>query len=169
MRRLTSRSTAPIAACGHRPDISFWTVDHKRIRSGSFKGQAAHSPPSTTHTKNYRITMPSLSTPAAAWTLLLIAGVLEIIWSTSMKASDGFSKHVYTAITLIAAWLSFWLLGMAMKSLPLGTAYAVWTGIGAVGAAILGMIFFKEPATAARILCIIAIVGGILGLKMLHK
>ncbi len=86
-----------------------------------------------------------------------------------MKASDGFSNKLYTVLTLAAAWLSFWLLGLAMKTLPLGTAYAVWTGIGAVGAAILGMVFFKEPATAARILCIAAIVGGILGLKVLHK
>ena len=100
--------------------------------------------------------------------MLLIAGVLEIVWSTSMKASEGFTKHLYTGITFIAAWLSFWLLGLAMKTLPLGTAYAVWTGIGAVGAAILGMVLFKEPATAARILCIAAIVGGIVGLKVLH-
>jgi quaternary ammonium compound-resistance protein SugE len=100
--------------------------------------------------------------------LLLVAGLLEIVWSTSMKASEGFTKHFYTGITLLAAWLSFWLLGLAMKSLPLGTAYAVWTGIGAVGAAILGMVFFKEPATAARIICILAIVGGILGLKLLQ-
>lgn len=103
-----------------------------------------------------------------AWLILLVAGLLEIVWSTSMKASEGFSKHLYTGITLTAAWLSFWLLGLAMKSLPLGTAYAVWTGIGAVGAAILGMVLFKEPATLGRILCIVAIVGGILGLKLLH-
>lgn len=112
--------------------------------------------------------MPTLSTPSAAWAVLLVAGLLEVVWSVSMKASDGFSKGLYSGITLIVAWLSFWLLGMAMRTLPLGTAYAVWTGIGAVGAAIMGMLFFKEPATAARILCIAAIVGGILGLKLLH-
>ena len=84
-----------------------------------------------------------------------------------MKASEGFTKHIYTGVTLVAAWLSFWLLGIAMKSLPLSTAYAVWTGIGAVGAAVLGMMLFKEPATAARILCIAAIIGGIVGLKLL--
>jgi len=112
--------------------------------------------------------MASLSAAASAWTLLLIAGVLEIIWSSSMKASEGFTKHFYTGITLATAGISFWLLGLAMKSLPLGTAYAVWTGIGAVGAAIIGMVIFKEPATAARILCIAAIVGGIVGLKFLH-
>ena len=110
-----------------------------------------------------------MTTPSTAWALLLLARLLEIVWSTSMKASDGFTRHVYTGITLVAAWLSFGLLGLAMKSLPLGTAYAVWTGIGAVGAAVLGMVLFKEPATAARILCILAIVGGILGLKLLHK
>ena len=112
--------------------------------------------------------MASLSAAANAWTLLLIAGVLEIIWSSSMKASEGFTKHFYTAITLATAGISFWLLGLAMKSLPLGTAYAVWTGIGAVGAAIIGMVIFKEPATAARTLCIAAIVGGIVRLKFLH-
>jgi quaternary ammonium compound-resistance protein SugE len=112
--------------------------------------------------------MAPLSTASAAWAILLVAGLLEIVWATSMKASEGFTRHLYTGITLVAAWLSFWLLGVAMKSLPLGTAYAVWTGIGAVGAAVLGMVYFKEPATVARILCIAAIVGGILGLKLLH-
>lgn len=112
--------------------------------------------------------MTLLSTAATAWAVLLVAGLLEVVWSASMKASDGFTKPMYTSITLGAACLSFWLLGIAMKSLPLGTAYAVWTGIGAVGAAILGMLFFKEPATVARIACIAAIVVGILGLKLLH-
>jgi quaternary ammonium compound-resistance protein SugE len=112
--------------------------------------------------------MQVLSSAATAWPLLFVAGLLEVVWSVSMKASDGFSKGLYTGITLVAAWLSFWLLGIAMKSLPLGTAYAVWTGIGAVGAAVLGMLFFKEPATIARLLCIAAIVGGILGLKLLN-
>lgn len=111
--------------------------------------------------------MNSLSSPSLAWTLLVVAGLLEIVWSVSMKASDGFTRHLYTGITLVAAWLSFWLLGLAMKSLPVGTAYAIWTGIGAVGAAIVGMVLFKEPVTAARIVCIAAIVAGILGLKFL--
>lgn len=111
--------------------------------------------------------MPALSSSSMAWSLLLVAGLLEIVWSISMKASDGFTKHLFTGITLVAAWLSFWLLGLAMKSLPVGTAYAVWTGIGAVGASVLGILLFKEPATAGRILCIAAIVGGILGLKFL--
>jgi quaternary ammonium compound-resistance protein SugE len=109
--------------------------------------------------------MPTLSSPTSAWALLLVAGLLEIVWSVSMKASDGFTRHLYTAVTLAAAWLSFWLLGLAMKSLPVGTAYAVWTGIGAVGATVLGMVLFKEPVTVPRVVCIVAIVLGILGLK----
>lgn len=112
--------------------------------------------------------MPSLTSPSAAWTLLLIAGLLEVVWAVSMKASDGFTRQLYTGITLVAAALSFWLLGLALRALPVGTAYAAWTGIGAVGAAVLGMVLFKEPVSAARIVCIAAIVGGILGLKFLH-
>lgn len=111
--------------------------------------------------------MPPFSSPSMAWPLLLAAGLLEIVWSVCMKASDGFTKPMFTGITFIAAWLSFWLLGQAMKSLPVGTAYAVWTGIGAVGASALGIVLFKEPVMAARVACIAAIVGGILGLKFL--
>ena len=110
--------------------------------------------------------MPAL-TPNLAWMLLAVAGLLEIIWSISMKASNGFTKHNFTAITLVAAALSFWLLGLALRHLPVGTAYAVWTGIGAVGAAILGILFFGESVSAARIGCIALIVSGILGLKLL--
>lgn len=108
-------------------------------------------------------------TPSSAWLVLLIAGLLEVVWSVSMKASDGFMKHHFTAITIVAAGLSFWLLGIALKTLPLGTAYAIWTGIGAIGAATLGMLFFNEPATLARIGCIALIVGGIFGLKLLSS
>lgn len=113
--------------------------------------------------------MNLFSSSSAAWILLIVAGILEVVWSASMKASDGFTRHAFTAVTFIAAWISFGLLGVAMKSLPLGTAYAVWTGIGAVGAAIVGMLFFKEPVTAARVVCIAAIVFGILGLKLIHS
>ena len=100
-----------------------------------------------------------------AWLILLAAGVLEIVWSVSMKASDGFAKLHYTALTIAAAWLSFWLLGLSLKVLPVGTAYAVWTGIGAVGATVLGILLFKEPTSAARVGCISLIVLGILGLR----
>jgi quaternary ammonium compound-resistance protein SugE len=105
--------------------------------------------------------------PSLAWVLLLLAGVLEIVWSVSMKASDGFTRHHFTAITLVAAALSFWLLGLALRQLPVGTAYAVWTGVGAVGAAVLGIALFGESPSLLRIGCIALIVLGILGLKFL--
>src|SRR5262252_6548866 len=106
-------------------------------------------------------------TPNLAWMLLLLAGLLEIVWSVSMKASNGFTKHHFTALTLVAAGLSFWLLGLALRQLPVGTAYAVWTGVGAVGAAALGIVIFGESLSFARILCIALIVAGILGLRFL--
>src|SRR5215510_5809751 len=111
--------------------------------------------------------MPITLTQNLAWVLLLVAGLLEIVWSISMKASEGFTKHHFTAITLVAAWTSFWLLGLAMRQLPVGTAYAVWTGIGAVGAAVLGILIFGESLTVARVGCIALIVCGIIGLKLL--
>jgi quaternary ammonium compound-resistance protein SugE len=111
--------------------------------------------------------MSATLTPNLAWLLLVVAGLLEIVWSVSMKASHGFTKHHYTAITFVAAWVSFWLLGLAMRQLPVGTAYAVWTGIGAVGAAVLGIVIFGEALTVARVGCIALIVCGILGLKLL--
>jgi len=106
-------------------------------------------------------------TPNLAWVLLMAAGLLEIVWAVSMKASHGFTKPVFTVVTLVAAALSFWLLGMALRQLPVGTAYAVWTGIGAVGAAVLGIAFFGESLSVARVGCIALIVCGILGLKLL--
>jgi quaternary ammonium compound-resistance protein SugE len=103
--------------------------------------------------------------PGWAWVLLFVAGLLEVIWAVSMKASEGFTRLHYTAVTLAAAGLSFWLLGLALRVLPVGTAYAIWTGIGAVGAALLGILLFHEAASPARLLCIGLIVCGILGLK----
>lgn len=88
---------------------------------------------------------------AKAWLFLLAAGFLETVWALSMKASEGFTRPPYTVLTFAAAGASFWLLGLALRSLPVGTAYAVWTGIGAIGVAVAGMVFFAEPATAARI------------------
>ena len=110
--------------------------------------------------------MSTTLAPNFAWLLLLLAGLLEIVWSISMKASHGFTKHYFTALTLVAAWLSFWLLGLALRELPVGTAYAVWTGIGTLGAAILGILLFDESREIARILCILLIVAGIIGLKL---
>lgn len=111
--------------------------------------------------------MTFAATPTVAWALLVVAGLLEVVWAIGMKYSEGFSRLVPSVVTIVAASLSFWLLATAMKVLPVGTAYAAWTGIGAVGAAVLGMVLFKEPATAARIVCIVLIIAGIAGLKLL--
>ena len=108
-------------------------------------------------------------TPHLAWILLVTAGLLEVVWAVSMKASQGFTKPLFTIVTLIGAALSFWLLGLALRQLPVGTAYAVWTGIGAVGATILGIVLFGESLSVARVGCIALIVCGILGLKFLGE
>jgi quaternary ammonium compound-resistance protein SugE len=100
-----------------------------------------------------------------AWTALTVAGLLEVAWATAMKASDGFRRPGMAAVTVVLMLASFALLGYAMRSLPLGTSYAVWTGIGAVGAAIVGIVFLGEPRTLLRLLCLGAVVAGILGLK----
>jgi quaternary ammonium compound-resistance protein SugE len=107
------------------------------------------------------------STPTTAWTFLVIAGLLEVVWAIGMKYSEGFTRLAPSTVTIVAAGFSFWLLAIAVKILPVGTAYATWTGIGAVGAAVLGMFLFKEPATAARIVCIVLIIAGIAGLYLL--
>jgi quaternary ammonium compound-resistance protein SugE len=104
-----------------------------------------------------------------AWLVLFVAGLFEIGWAVGLKYTEGFTKvgpTVFTAISLIA---SMGLLGFAVRSLPLGTAYAVWTGIGAAGTVILGIVLFKEPATVARLVCVGLILAGILGLKLLTK
>jgi quaternary ammonium compound-resistance protein SugE len=102
-----------------------------------------------------------------SWTILVIAGLLEIAWAVGLKLSDGLSKPLPAVLTEIAMIASMVLLGVAVRTLPLGTAYAVWTGIGAVGSVLLGIVIFKEPATAGRLLCVAAIIGGIVGLKLL--
>ena len=102
-----------------------------------------------------------------AWTILFIAGLLEIGWAVGLKLSDGLSKPVPAILTVAAMIASMVLLGIAVRTLPLGTAYAVWTGIGAVGSVILGIVLFHEPASAGRLVCVAAIVGGIVGLKSL--
>jgi quaternary ammonium compound-resistance protein SugE len=100
-----------------------------------------------------------------AWVYLIVAGLLEIAWAVGLKYTDGFTRLVPSVITVIGIVLSVLLLGLALRELPVGTGYAVWTGIGTVGAAILGMILFQEPATAVRLGCIALIVAGIVGLK----
>ena len=102
-----------------------------------------------------------------SWTILIVAGLLEIGWAVGLKLSDGLSKPLPAVLTVIAMIASMALLGIAVRTLPLGTAYAVWTGIGAVGSVLLGIVLFQEPATAGRLLCVAAIVGGIVGLKLL--
>jgi quaternary ammonium compound-resistance protein SugE len=99
------------------------------------------------------------------WLVLFFAGILEIVWAVGLKYTAGFTKFWPSAITIAAMIASLVLLSQAMKTIPLGTAYAVWTGIGAVGVAIFGMIAFGEPRTAVRIACILLIVVGIVGLK----
>lgn len=103
------------------------------------------------------------------WIWLIIAGLLEIAWAIGLKYADGFTKLKPSVITVLLMLASFWCLAQAVKGLPLGTSYAIWTGIGAVGTAILGMILFKEPATVARMLCMLLIVAGIVGLKLTAK
>ena len=102
-----------------------------------------------------------------AWTLLFIAGVFEIGWAVGLKYSDGFTRPWPTTLTVAAMVISMVLLGLAAKDLPIGTAYAVWTGIGAAGAFVLGILLFREPATALRILCVSLIIVGVVGLKLL--
>lgn len=101
-----------------------------------------------------------------AWVLLALAGVLEIGWAIGLKYAAGFTRFWPSAVTIALMIASMFLLAQAARVLPIGTAYAVWTGIGTVGAALLGMYLFKEPATMLRIACIGAIVAGIVGLKL---
>ena len=101
------------------------------------------------------------------WLILIIAGILEICWSVGMKYSCGFTKVFPSVFTLAAMIGSFVLLGVTLKTLPLGTAYAVWTGIGTIGAALAGMILFNEQVSVLRVTCILLIVCGIAGLKIL--
>ncbi|MDF9827236.1 quaternary ammonium compound-resistance protein SugE [Ereboglobus sp. PH5-5] len=104
-----------------------------------------------------------------AWVYLVIAGVFEVVWAIGMKQSDGFSRFWPGVVTIVFMLASFALLAMAMKQLPVGTAYAIWTGIGAAGAAIVGMMFLGESRDVPRILCVCLIVGGVVGLKLLAK
>ena len=101
-----------------------------------------------------------------AWIYLLLAGLFEIVWAIGLKYTDGFSRLWPSTGTLAAMAVSIMLLALAVKTLPIGTAYAVWTGIGAVGAVALGIVLFGDPATWSRLLCVALIVVGIVGLKL---
>ena len=101
-----------------------------------------------------------------AWIMLGLAGLFEIVWAIGLKYAQGFTKLWPSAITIAAMIVSMYLLALAARTLPIGTAYAVWTGIGAVGAALLGMMLFAESANVVRLACIALIVAGIVGLKL---
>lgn len=101
-----------------------------------------------------------------AWLVLFIAGLFETGWAIGLKYTDGFTRLVPSVLTAAAMVVSIVLLGWSLKTLPVGTAYAIWTGIGALGTVILGIVLFHEPATAARLLCVGLILSGIVGLKL---
>ena len=101
-----------------------------------------------------------------AWLYLAIAGVLEIVWAIGLKYSEGFSKPLASTVTLVAMAASMWFLALALKEIPIGTGYAVWVGIGAVGTAALGIVLFGESAAWPRLACVGLILAGIIGLKL---
>ncbi|MDD3936337.1 quaternary ammonium compound efflux SMR transporter SugE [Rhodoferax sp.] len=101
-----------------------------------------------------------------AWFILVIAGLFEVGWAIGLKYTEGFTRFWPTAGTVTAMVVSIGLLGLAMRTLPVGTAYAVWTGIGTVGTVVLGIVLFSEPATVARLACVGLILAGIVGLKL---
>jgi quaternary ammonium compound-resistance protein SugE len=103
------------------------------------------------------------------WFYLVIAGFFECAWAIGLKYTEGFTKLWPSLFTIIAMGVSFWLLSIAMRTIPIGTAYAVWTGIGAVGVAILGMCLFGESKDFLRICCLLLIVSGIIGLKLVSQ
>ncbi len=104
-----------------------------------------------------------------AWIYLIAAGFLEVAWAIGLKYSEGFTRLVPTILTALGMIVSFFLLSQSLKQIPLGTAYAIWTGIGAVGTAIMGMLIFNEPKDIPRIVCIVLVVAGIAGLKFFSK
>ena len=101
-----------------------------------------------------------------SWLILVVAGLLEVVWAIGLKYTHGFTRLVPSAVTIAAMAASMWLLGTAVKTLPIGTAYAVWVGIGALGTAIGGMVLLGEPVSAVRIVLLMVLVASILGLKL---
>ena len=101
-----------------------------------------------------------------AWVFLVVAGLLEVFWSSFLKLSEGFTKLGFSIVTVAGMLASFYFLSQAMKTLPLGTAYAIWTGIGAVGSVAVGILVFKEPVTAARMFFTVLLLTGIIGIKL---
>ena len=103
-----------------------------------------------------------------SWLLLVLAGLFEIGWAIGLKYTEGFTRPLPTVLTVGAMAISLGLLGMAMRTLPVGTAYAVWVGIGAAGTVILGIVLLNEPATVARLVSVLLILAGVIGLKLAH-
>ncbi|WP_447034656.1 DMT family transporter [Streptomyces sp. DSM 118878] len=103
-----------------------------------------------------------------AWIVLFVSGVMETVWASAMDASHGFTKPRPVILFVVALALSMLGLAYAMRSIPIGTSYAIWVGIGAVGTALYGMVFHDDSASVARLLCLVAIIGGVVGLKFLH-
>ncbi len=104
-----------------------------------------------------------------AWIYLVVAGLFECGWAIGLKYTDGFTKLIPSLLTISAMVISFWFLSVAMKTIPVGTAYAVWTGVGAVGVAILGMVLLGESRDITRVICLLLIVSGIVGLKLVSS
>lgn len=104
-----------------------------------------------------------------AWAILILAGLLETVWAVGLKYSQGFTRPLASGITLVAMIASMWLLALAVRTLPIGTAYAVWTGIGAIGAALLGIVLLGEPKTPLRLIALVLVVAGIVGLKLTSR
>jgi quaternary ammonium compound-resistance protein SugE len=103
-----------------------------------------------------------------AWAVLVVSGVLETVWAIALDRSSGFSRLAPTAVFVVALALSMIGLGYALRTIPIGTGYAVWVGVGAVGTAVVGMVALGEPATVVRIACLLMIVAGVVGLKVFH-
>lgn len=101
-----------------------------------------------------------------AWLLIVVAGLFETAFALSLKLSEGFTRHVWTAMFLVCSVISFSLLATALKSLPVGTAYAVWTGIGVVGTAVVGMVWLGEATSVVKLLSIVAVIAGVVGLQL---
>lgn len=102
-----------------------------------------------------------------AWIYLFIAGLFEVFWAIGLKLSDGFTNLLFSILTIFGMITSFYFLSLSLKNIPLGTAYAIWTGIGTVGTVILGILIFKEPCSALRFVCIALILTGITGLRII--
>lgn len=104
-----------------------------------------------------------------AWITLFLAGILETFWAIALKYSEGFTKPLASGLTILGMIASFYLLSLALRTLPLSTAYAIWTGIGTIGTVIIGMAFLKESLSLPQVICVLLIASGIIGLKVLSK